>query len=150
MAKNVGRCCGFNSIFGELFTLRVFLVGCLHWGEWIFLKSKSIETVTLHYWTRCTLKQRCINGVRWCGWEMCKLGKSIRYYHIVIKHRRTVKSPKINLQLNIKNNYNFHSNFNPLAPSNPYMGHTAQLTSRRCILNIYSTNIRTEYFKCAA
>jgi type VI protein secretion system component VasA len=30
------------------------------------------------------------------------------------------------------------------------MGRTAQLTSRRCILNTYSTNIRTEYFKCAA
>jgi hypothetical protein len=40
--------------------------------------------------------------------------------------------------------------FNPLVPSDPYMGRTAQLTSRRCILNTYSTNIRTEYFKCAA
>jgi hypothetical protein len=34
--------------------------------------------------------------------------------------------------------------------SDPYMGRTAQLTSRRCILNTYSTNIRTEYFKRAA
>jgi hypothetical protein len=40
--------------------------------------------------------------------------------------------------------------FNPFAPSDPYMGRTAQLTSRRCILNTYSTNISTEYFKCAA
>jgi hypothetical protein len=39
---------------------------------------------------------------------------------------------------------------NPLAPSDPYMGRTAQLTSGRCILNTYATNIRTEYFKCAA
>jgi hypothetical protein len=30
------------------------------------------------------------------------------------------------------------------------MGRTAQLTYRRCILNTYSTNIRTEYFKRAA
>jgi len=30
------------------------------------------------------------------------------------------------------------------------MGRTAQLTSRRYILYIYSTNIRTEYFKHAA
>jgi hypothetical protein len=44
-------------------------------------------------------------------------------------------------------NANIHiKQFNPLAPSDPYMGRTAQLTSRRCILNIYSTNIRTEYF----
>jgi hypothetical protein len=39
---------------------------------------------------------------------------------------------------------------NPLVPSDPYMGRTAQLTSRCCILNTYSTNIHTEYFKCAA
>jgi hypothetical protein len=38
----------------------------------------------------------------------------------------------------------------PLAPSDPYMGRTAQLTSRRWILNTYLTNICTEYFKRAA
>ena len=40
--------------------------------------------------------------------------------------------------------------FNPLAPNDIYISRTAQLTSRRCILNIYSTNILTEYFKHAA
>ena len=39
---------------------------------------------------------------------------------------------------------------NPLAPNDVYIRRTAQLTSRRCILNIYSTNILTEYFKHAA
>jgi hypothetical protein len=39
---------------------------------------------------------------------------------------------------------------NPLAPSDLYMSRTAQLTSRRCILNTYSTNIHTEYFKHAS
>ena len=39
---------------------------------------------------------------------------------------------------------------NPLAPNDVYMRRTAQLTSRRCILNIYSTNILTEYSKHAA
>ena len=34
-------------------------------------------------------------------------------------------------------------------PNDPYMGRTAPLTSRRCILYIYSTNIGTEYFKHA-
>ena len=32
-------------------------------------------------------------------------------------------------------------------PNDPYMGRTAPLTSKRCILYIYSTNIGTEYFK---
>ena len=39
--------------------------------------------------------------------------------------------------------------FNRLTPNVPYMGHTALLTSKPCILYIYSTNIGTEYFKLA-
>ena len=37
--------------------------------------------------------------------------------------------------------------FNPLTPNDHYSGRTAPLTSKRCILYIYSTNIGTEYFK---
>jgi len=39
------------------------------------------------------------------------------------------------------------SKFNSLTPNDPYSGRTAPLTSKRCILYIYSTNIVTEYFK---
>ena len=39
--------------------------------------------------------------------------------------------------------------FNRLTPNDPYMGRTAPLTSKHCILYIYSTNIGTEYFKHA-
>ena len=35
----------------------------------------------------------------------------------------------------------------PLTPNDPYSGRAAPLTSKRCILYIYSTNIGTEYFK---
>ena len=38
---------------------------------------------------------------------------------------------------------------NPLTPNDPYMCRTAPLTSKCCILYIYSTNIGTEYFKHA-
>ena len=38
---------------------------------------------------------------------------------------------------------------NRLTPNDPSMGRTAPLTSKRCILYIYSTNIGTEYFKHA-
>jgi len=37
--------------------------------------------------------------------------------------------------------------FNPLTPNDHYSGRTAPLTSKRCILYIYSTNTGTEYFK---
>ena len=36
---------------------------------------------------------------------------------------------------------------NPLTPNDHYSGHTTPLTSKRCILYIYSTNTCTEYFK---
>ena len=36
---------------------------------------------------------------------------------------------------------------NRLTPNDSYMGLTAPLTSKRCILYIYSTNISIEYFK---
>ena len=35
----------------------------------------------------------------------------------------------------------------PLTPNDPYSGRTSPLTSKNCILYIYSTNICTEYFK---
>ena len=36
-----------------------------------------------------------------------------------------------------------------MTPNDPYMGRTAPLISKRCILYIYSTNIGTEYIKHA-
>ena len=42
------------------------------------------------------------------------------------------------------------SGINLLKPNDIYICRTAALTSRRYILNIYSTNIHTEYFKHAA
>ena len=41
----------------------------------------------------------------------------------------------------------YQSILNPLTPNDPYRGRTAPLTSKRCILYIYSTNTGTEYFK---
>ena len=38
---------------------------------------------------------------------------------------------------------------NRLTPNDPYTGRPTPLTSKRCILYIYSTNIGTEYFKHA-
>ena len=38
---------------------------------------------------------------------------------------------------------------NRLKPNDPYMGRTAPLTLKCCILYIYSTNVGTEYFKHA-
>ena len=45
---------------------------------------------------------------------------------------------------------NCYDGINALASNDVYISRTAHLTSRRCILNIYSTDILTEYFKHAA
>jgi len=39
--------------------------------------------------------------------------------------------------------------FNPLTPNNLYMSRSTPLTSKCCILYIYSTNVGTEHFKHA-
>ena len=41
----------------------------------------------------------------------------------------------------------YEQQFNPLTPNDHYSGRIAPLTSKRCILYIYSTNIGTENFK---
>ena len=41
----------------------------------------------------------------------------------------------------------FLSDFNPLTPNDLYISRTAPLTSKRCILYIYSTSLGTEYSK---
>ena len=60
-----------------------------------------------------------------------------RVPHIVLTHPRD-----INIQI-----WKIH--INRLTPNDLYMGRTAPLTSKRCILYIYSTHIGTEYFKHA-
>ena len=43
--------------------------------------------------------------------------------------------------------YNERMDINHFTPNDHYSRRTAPLTSKRCILYIYSTNIGTEYFK---
>jgi len=43
----------------------------------------------------------------------------------------------------------FNRFINPLTPNDLYISRTTPLTSKGCILYIYSTNIGTEYFKYA-
>ena len=51
------------------------------------------------------------------------------------------------LHKHVRHERKYYTGINPLTPNDPYRGRTAPLTSKRCILYIYSTNIGTEYFK---
>jgi len=60
---------------------------------------------------------------------------------IIIAFRKTNPTPRI-----FRHAFTC-DNINPLTPNDPYSGRTALLTSKRCILYIYSTNTGTKYFK---
>jgi len=47
----------------------------------------------------------------------------------------------------VRNSVGQEITFNRLTPNDDYSDRTAPLTSKHCILYIYSTNIGTEYFK---
>ena len=66
---------------------------------------------------------------------------------ILRRLRWSIKSRKCVGLWYSSNNAKREPNINPLTPNDPYSGRTAPLTSKRCILYIYSTNIGTEYFK---
>ena len=68
--------------------------------------------------------------------EIREQGKGLKY----VKEGRTVWRAKTREKW---------FSVNRLTPNYPYMGRTAPLTSKRCILCIYSTNIGTDYFKNA-
>ena len=70
----------------------------------------------------------------------------------IIKKKKSFEQPRWNCRLLRKYHrvsYALKKTLNRLTPNDPYMGRTAPLTSKRCILYIYSTNIRAEYFKLA-
>ena len=64
----------------------------------------------------------------------------------IILENRTNSLSLTNLK-NSKSQLEVPAVFNLLTPNDDYSGRTAPLTSKRCILYIYSTNIGTEYFK---
>jgi len=63
--------------------------------------------------------------------EYCRMGQYLRPNRQLSFYYYTASCPLLN----------------HLRPNDPYRGRTAPLTSKSCILYIYSTNIGTEYFK---
>jgi hypothetical protein len=90
------------------------------------LKFSQIKYSVYRFYTFCVAFQL----FTWCSYPVAPI--IIEHVIIVAATLKTAIERKLR-------------SVNPLAPSDPYMGRTAQLTSRRCILNTYSTNICTEY-----
>ena len=71
--------------------------------------------------------------------DFCRSGdpRTFKVCHLLLTQGRRQYVPSVMIGLL----------FNPSTPNDPYSGRTAPLTSKRCILYIYSTNIGNEYFK---
>ena len=71
-------------------------------------------------------------------------------YHFDTRQHANFHQPSVNVTKFQKGVSNLGAKvFNPLTPNDLYMSRTTPLTSKRCILYIYSTNIDPEYFKHA-
>jgi hypothetical protein len=73
----------------------------------------------------------------------------LRNAPIIAHYTRRKETNCRTLSTSLSNKHSY-SIINHLTPNGHFSGRTAPLTYRRCILCIYSTNIRTEYFKHAA
>ena len=90
-----------------------------------------------------------MKGTRqWC------VNPNRQFHSISIKLRTSIMIPNkcnhkvtINCTSKVQHLYRQKFIFNRLTPNDHYSGRTAPLTSKRCILYIYSTNTGTEYFK---
>jgi len=72
---------------------------------------------------------------------------TLKITRIQLPHSCALSAKYSHLAMKILQSIKRNNNINPLKPNDPYIGRTAQLTSKHCILYIYSTNIGTEYLK---
>ena len=131
----------------------------------------GLWAMSLHYFDHPAAKCLCCSMYCVCLFVCCYVTRSIVSMSRVINMCRVL--PRVVASGNNKdvcimlwawNRYDWYGNgqfvahrghygetpVNHLTPNGHYMGRTAQLTSRCCILYIYSTNIRIEYFTHAA
>ena len=64
------------------------------------------------------------------------------YLHYYLRYDYTFRlSNNSHLQVVHESLESSYTRFNRLTPNDPYLGRTAPLTSKRCILYVYSTNL---------
>jgi len=86
-------------------------------------------------------------GIRYGDWKVCAATRclSTSAYNMLITGRGEALASFRHAYLS--SFFLDPEDINPLTPNDDYSGRTAPLTSKRCILYIYSTNIGTQYFK---
>ena len=127
------RCCRFeNMVLRRIFGPRKDEVT----GEWRRLHNEELNDLYSSPNIVQVIKSR---RMRWAG-HVARMGEERGVYRVL------VGKPEAKRPLGIPRR-RWVDNINILTPNDDYSGRTAPLTSKRCILYIYSTNIGTEYFK---
>jgi len=108
------------------------------------LKQAISITVPNHCEQKHITTSNILNYNTWTShsWEIPALVITVLF--AITRNRRSVHWSKSFQNFSVFLD-TFHINL--LAPNDEYIGRTAPLTSKCCILYIYSTNIGTEYFK---
>ena len=119
----------------------VFHTLCIYWFRVIFtIKVITLLVFVMTLCVYCEVLNECL--------YIFRLPRGIK--EIKNLHKSNISpNESLYLQAVCRMEVKFHFTFNRLTPNDPYIGRTAPLTSKRCILYIYSTNICTEYFKHA-
>jgi len=90
-----------------------------------------------------TRKQKCLQPLS--QMTLTNINIHIKHQPSLPNSMQHIPSSKANSQK--KPHILWNPKFNLLTPNDDYSGCIAPLTSKRCILYIYSTNTGTEYFK---
>ena len=85
----------------------------------------------------------------WCSASSCEKKETqyVRSQNVIYFKLKAIKNILKNIEWYFNTCEERKNIFNLLTPNDGYSGRTAPLTSKRCILYIYSTNTGTEYFK---
>jgi len=130
----------------------------LHWYYYVKLKlNLMIQCKWRNFLTRYrvvnlsrpNLRHRTLLLHSAFRWITSIINQQLHLHKLHIKHLKALKIilyiPKKPIFINFA--HIAVLTIHPLTPNDPYSGRTAPLTSKRCILYIYSTNTGTEYFK---
>ena len=127
-----------SNVYGQYFRWRYNFIheALLKWSEYRRIYIQESQYLAPRFFRYIFVVFVIVFITFWKCWG----AKSSKYWYLIVTFQSLEKSGVVHFKV-------WKGLFNPLTPNDVYSGHTVPLTSKRCILYIYSTYIGTEYFK---